>query len=100
MPEFSVRSNVWRIQPGNNGDDKVIHPAKFPEKLADGHIKTWSNPCDLVLDPFNGSGTTGKVALLNSRRFIGIDISPAYVDLAAGRIRKALNPNQPDFFAE
>jgi len=85
-PEFSVRTNIWRILAGNNGDDKVPHPAKFPEALARDHVLSWSNAGDTVLDPFAGSGTTGKMAVTNSRSFIGIDISPAYVDLAKGRI--------------
>ena len=38
------------------------HPAIFPEKLVEDHILSWSNPGDLILDPFGGSGTTGKVA--------------------------------------
>lgn len=84
------RTNIWRYLVGNHGEEKVAHPARFPELLAQDHVLSWSNPGDLVLDPFSGSGTTGKMALLNSRRFIGIDISPAYKDLAAGRIRKAL----------
>jgi site-specific DNA-methyltransferase (adenine-specific) len=86
VPEFSVRTNIWRIQAGNNGDDKVLHPAKFPEALARDHVLSWSRAGDTVLDPFVGSGTTGKMAVLNSRSFIGVDISPAYVDLAKGRI--------------
>jgi DNA modification methylase len=36
------------------------HPARFPEKLAEDHILSWSNPGDLVLDPFMGSGTTER----------------------------------------
>lgn len=90
IKEFGVRWNIWTI-PTTKGNEKHGHPAAFPEQLAADHITSWSNPGDLVLDPFSGSGTTGKAALLNSRSFIGIDISPAYVDLAAGRIRKALN---------
>ena len=65
------------------------HPATFPEALARDHILSWSNPGDTVLDPFLGSGTTGKMAVLNGREFIGIDISPEYVDLATGRINAA-----------
>lgn len=91
-PEFNVRFNVWH-QPGYKFTKASAtgHPAPFPESIATDHILSWSNPGDTVLDPFSGSGTTGKMSLLNSRRFIGIDISPAYVDSSAGRIRKALN---------
>jgi DNA modification methylase len=83
------RPNIWKI---NIGSNPTGHPAPFPEALAQDHILTWSNPGDLVLDPFVGSGTTGKMALLNSRRFIGIDISPEYVDLADCRIKGAQQP--------
>lgn len=81
------KSNIWRYAVGAaSGDDAVKHPAKFPEALANDHILSWSNPGDLVLDPFVGSGTTGKMAILNGRDFIGIDISPEYCELARKRI--------------
>lgn len=93
-----IRGNIWFFSTGHGkttlDKEAFEHPAIFPELLARDHVLSWSNPGDLVLDPFCGSGTTGKMALLNSRRFIGIDISPAYVDLSAGRIRKALNLEQ------
>ncbi len=79
--------NVWAMYPSMCG---VNHPAIFPEDLAGKHILSWSNPGDTVLDPFVGSGTTGKMAVLNGREFIGIDISQEYVDLATGRINAAL----------
>jgi DNA modification methylase len=64
------------------------HPATFPEALAKDHIKTWSNPGDLVIDPFSGSGTTCLGAKELGRRFIGIECSQAYVDLANTRLRQ------------
>lgn len=90
VPTTSVRTNVWRYQVGNNGDDKVPHPAKFPERLAADHIASWSNPGCVVLDPFMGSGTTGKMAILAGRRFIGIEISDQYLDIAQRRIETAI----------
>lgn len=96
IPERSVRDNVWRYAVGNNnGDDKVVHPAKFPEQLAADHIVSWSNPGDTVLDPFLGSGTTGKMAILAGRRFVGIEISDQYLDIARRRIDGALAAIQP-----
>jgi site-specific DNA-methyltransferase (adenine-specific) len=86
VPEMSVRDNVWRYQCGNNGDDKVIHPAKFPEKLARDHIISWSNAGDTVLDPFMGSGTTGKMAKHAGRSFIGIELDNQYFNTAQKRI--------------
>jgi site-specific DNA-methyltransferase (adenine-specific) len=91
VKEFSRRTNIWRYTVGAfNSDDKTKHPAPFPEQLATDHILSWSNPGDLVLDPFLGSGTTGKRALVNSRRFVGIEISSEYVQLALQRIKRGI----------
>lgn len=87
--DFGFRDNIWRINNGKGfGGDEFSnrHPAVFPEALANDHILTWSNPSDVVLDPFMGSGTTGKMAVLNGREFIGIDISSEYCELAKRRI--------------
>lgn len=79
---FGKRSNIWRIQP----QQRSQHPAPFPEALANDHILSWSNAGDTVLDPFCGSGTTGKMAALNGRKFIGIDVSDEYCEIARKRI--------------
>ena len=57
-----------------------------PEKLANDHILSWSNEGDTVLDPFMGSGTTGKMAKLNNRKFIGIELDEGYFNIAKDRI--------------
>ena len=83
----SVRSNVWVYNVGNaNNDDKTGHPAPFPEQLANDHILSWSNPNDIVFDPFMGSGTTAKMAMLNNRRFIGCEISEEYCNIIKDRL--------------
>ena len=84
--EFSRRNNWWYIPP-ERGD----HPAVFPESLAADHILSWSNFGEVVFDPFVGGGTTGKMAVLNGREFIGIDISPEYCELARKRIEGEKN---------
>ena len=86
VKEFGVRGNVWRYQAGNNGDDNDGHPAVFPFALARDHIATWSNPGDLVLDPFCGSGTTAKAAKELGRRFLGLEINPEYCAIAERRL--------------
>lgn len=90
-----IKGNVWYFTTGKNHSTKddiaFKHPAIFPEKLARDHILSWSNPGDVVLDPFTGSGTTGKMALLNDRRFIGFEISEQYCAIATQRIDEALN---------
>ena len=83
------RTNIWRIPTGRNPETRG-HPAPFPEQLAGDHIVTWSNAGDIVLDPFMGSGTTAKMAAVNSRKYIGFEISPDYCDIANERIQKAL----------
>ena len=82
------RSNIWRYAVGAaNKDEKTGHPAVFPEALARDHILSWSNPGDTVLDPFLGSGTTGKMAILEGRRFIGIEREAEYLEIARARIQ-------------
>ena len=85
---MGIRFNIWQIDAPNGIDRDVDHPAQFPEALARDHILSWSNPGNVVLDPMMGSGTTGKMAALTGRQFIGIDISAEYVELARQRIAK------------
>ena len=68
--------------------DKIAykHPAIFPEALAHDHIISWSNPGDVVLDPFMGSGTTAKMAKLTGRKYIGFEISEEYCEIARKRL--------------
>ncbi len=82
--EFRNRWNVWLYDVGYNKTtkDKIAynHPAQFPEALAQDHILTWSNENDIVLDPMCGAGTTCKMAWLNKRNFIGVDMSEEYIN--------------------
>jgi len=85
--KIGIRTNIWRYSVGfANRDDKTVHPAPFPEDLTGDHILSWSNPGDLILDCFVGSGTTGKMALKYGRNFIGIDSSQQYIDIATKRL--------------
>lgn len=90
VPEFSPRNNIWRYNTGKGYSTKDgiahDHPAIFPEALAEDHILSWSGPGDLIYDPFMGSGTVAKMALLNGRNFIGSEISEEYTNLALNRI--------------
>lgn len=90
VKEEVKKQNVWRyvVSGGSSTKDKIAHqhPAIFPEKLAEDHILSWSNEGDIVLDPMVGSGTTCKMAAKNNRRYIGIDISEEYCDIARQRI--------------
>ena len=82
VAELSKRENVWVIPAGNNtSDDKTEHPAVFPESLAKDHIISWSNAGDVVLDPFSGSGTTAKMAILTGRQYIGFEFYQEYCNI-------------------
>ena len=84
------RFNVWKYEQTQGHDTySKKHPAPFPEQLAQDHIISWSNEGDVVLDPFMGSGTTAKMALLNNRNFIGFEIDKHYCDIANERISEA-----------
>ena len=78
---------VWRIPSVRANDD---HEAKFPEALARRVVRLLTDPGDLVLDCFVGSGTTAVAALKEGRHFIGIDVTPRYAALARRRVREAL----------
>jgi len=88
----SIKPNIFFYNIGNmcSTKDKEAfkHPAIFPEKLAEDHIKSWSNEGDTVLDPMCGSGTTCKMAMLNNRNFIGIEISKEYCEIAENRLKQ------------
>lgn len=92
IQDVSYRNNIWKVNNGfgYSSQDEIAfqHPAIFPESLAADHINTWSNPGDLVYDPFGGSGTTAKMAHLLNRRWILSEISPEYCEIA----RKRLHP--------
>lgn len=74
---------VWTITTQPYPD---AHFATFPEELPERCIKAGSRIGDTVLDPFAGSGTTGRVALRLGREFIGCELNPEYVELARKRI--------------
>lgn len=82
--EYGQRFNIWRIIIGQRSNG---HPAPFPEKLAEDHILSWSNEGDTILDPMAGSGTTLKMAKKNNRNYIGIEISPEYIEIINNRLK-------------
>ena len=85
-----TKTNIWKYAVGLGGttSDKIAfkHPATFPEKLALDHISSWSNEGDLVFDPMCGSGTTCKMAFLSNRKYLGVDISEEYIQIAKKRL--------------
>lgn len=89
-PEYSVRWNLWRYDVGSlvMADDRlwVGHPGVFPVKLAEDHIRTWTNKEDLVFDPMVGSGQTVIAAKRLGRHYLGMDVSANYCALTNERL--------------
>ena len=92
LNEEKTLTNIWDYAVGLGGStsDRIAfeHPAIFPEKLAQDHILSWSNENDLVYDPFMGSGTTCKMAILNNRNYIGSEISEEYCKIIEERLKR------------
>ena len=89
--EYGVRTNIWKIKNsggfGQSSKASYKHPATMPEELARGHVITWSNENDLILDPFMGAGTTAQVCLEENRNFIGFEIDDTYHQMCVDRIK-------------
>lgn len=85
-----IKGNIWEYVVGKKKEDQEAknHPAPFPCELAEDHILSWTNENDIVFDPMCGSGTTCRSALKLNRKYIGIDISKEYCELAKQRIDK------------
>lgn len=81
-PNGRNRRAVWRISTESLRDE---HYAPMPEKLVEPCILAGSRPGDTVLDPFFGSGTTGRVALKYGRACVGIDKNDSYIEMSERR---------------
>ncbi|MDW8236489.1 MAG: site-specific DNA-methyltransferase [Bacteroidia bacterium] len=84
-----MRGNIWEYVVGKRKEDQEakFHSAPFPVALARDHIYSWTDPGDIVLDPFCGSGTTCKAAVQLRRRFIGIETNPDFASKAIERLK-------------
>jgi modification methylase len=76
------KKSIWRINKEKNNP----HPAPFPEELVDNIVKSSCPENGLILDCYNGSGTTAVVAKKNNMYYIGIDISEQYIQMTKDRI--------------
>ena len=94
-PATSIRTNVWTYTTGwrHSYTDEIVkgHPAVMHIQLAKDVISSFSNPRDVVLDPFLGSGTTALAAKMLNRQYIGIEREKDYVEIAEARL-KSINP--------
>jgi DNA modification methylase len=79
----------WSVAPERNMK-KYDHPAMFPEELVERVLKLFSYQNDVILDPFNGAGTTTVVAKKTKRRYLGIDISEDYCKKSELRLKEVL----------
>ena len=90
--ESSIRGTVWYYDAGygkcHRGEGYLPHehPATFPRRLAEDHIKSWTEPGALVLDPMAGSGTTLRAAVNLGRRAVGVEVNPDYCQLIRRRM--------------
>lgn len=91
------RRSVWTF---STRPYKGAHFAVFPPDLIEPCILAGSRPGDTVLDPFNGSGTTGYVAIKHGRRYVGIELNPDYLELTRERIEDAIKAAQIELFDE
>ena len=84
-PDKANKRSVWTVssQPYHEA-----HFATFPPKLIEPCILAGSRPGDMVLDPFLGSGTTGKVCEQLGRKWVGIELNPDYAEMAKRRTRQ------------
>ncbi len=92
----SIARAVWgqATEPGDSvwemtTETGVAHPAPFPEELPRRLLLLYTQPGDLVLDPFMGSGSTAVAAVLTGRHYVGYELSEEYCRLAERRIREA-----------
>jgi site-specific DNA-methyltransferase (adenine-specific) len=89
IEEYGQRYNVWTYKTSKNGQEDEAayeHPAIFPIDLVKDHITSWTNEGDIIYDPFMGSGTTAKGAMLLNRQWIGSEINEEYVDICDRRL--------------
>jgi DNA modification methylase len=95
VSEGRNRRSVWTVATKPFAE---AHFAVFPPDLIEPCVLAGSAPGDTVLDPFNGSGTTGLVALKHQRRYIGIELNPEYVAMSQRRLHEATR--QQSLFSE
>lgn len=84
--KYGTRLNIWANTPTMSSKERTGHPAQFPLSLAKDHLMSWSNECDVILDPFMGSGTTGVACKNLNRNFIGMELDENYFNIAKERI--------------
>jgi site-specific DNA-methyltransferase (adenine-specific) len=86
---FQPDSDTWAVpRVCGTFHERTGHPCQMPEAVLDRIIRVATNPGDVVLDPFAGSGTTVAVAKKLSRKFLGIELSEQYADGVRKRLQR------------
>jgi site-specific DNA-methyltransferase (adenine-specific) len=82
--------SMWNMKPPNKAQkSEGKHPTMKPLPLLDRIVRAASNPGDRILDPFNGSGTTGLACAQTGRNYVGIEMDESYLDLTRRRLLAA-----------
>ncbi|MBD0369237.1 MAG: site-specific DNA-methyltransferase [Pyrinomonadaceae bacterium] len=90
--------SLWHITPPTAREKRYgKHPTQKPEALLDRIIRASSNPHDMVLDPFCGSGTTGVVCARHGRRFVGFELETDFLKVASQRIEDEIIKQESKF---
>jgi site-specific DNA-methyltransferase (adenine-specific) len=85
------RGSIWPLSaPGKSEKREGLHPTQKPLALLERVVEASSRPGELVVDPFNGSGTTGVAAVSRGRAYIGFDLDAGFLDLSERRLRRQL----------
>jgi DNA modification methylase len=80
-------TDVWKMSlVSGNSQERTEHPAQYPEELIERIIKAGTNPGDLVLDPFMGSGTTAVVAKKLGRDYVGYETEEEFIKISEKRL--------------
>ena len=87
--------NLWEILPPSTEEKKFgKHPTQKPLALLDRIIKASTKENDLILDPFCGSSTTGVAAVLNNRKYLGIDNNIEYLEISKKRLEDSIKKKE------
>lgn len=93
--EIRHRGSIWfygSVGYGSDPSAQTGHPATFAERFAFDAVSVWSNPGELVCDPFSGSGTVARACVDLGRRFVGAEVAPEYHRIATARLAQQALP--------
>ena len=88
-PTDIIKCNYDKNRYNSTIKNKTLHPTQKPVALIEYLIKTYTNPGELVLDCFLGSGTTAVAAINTGRKYIGFELKEEYIEMAKKRIEDA-----------